>query len=166
MALCLFIDLVEQYFHYLIDDYGFSVVAERYSPKYMGNAQVVYESSSVGISIVLDRGEVLINLGPRSRPRHDWFEFTDVVHYFAPNLEPVYVFPQDQFPHEVMDPRVIQDFQVSRLAQIMHQHCEPILRGDLSMQTRIQELEGNRAAEMLEEFSRLSQEYRKKHPRS
>src|SRR5574341_1025844 len=95
MAPYLFADLVKQHFKYLTDDYGFAVALETYSPMVMGNASVDFESSKTRIEIVLDRSQVLIALGPIDRPRREWFEFSDVVQFFAPTVDPIYVFPQD-----------------------------------------------------------------------
>ncbi len=61
-----FIERVRTSFQYLIDDYGFSVKDERYDPQSFGNSLVEFRSKETAIRLVLDRGQVLIDLGPTS----------------------------------------------------------------------------------------------------
>jgi hypothetical protein len=43
--------------------------------------------------------------------RLEWFEFSDMIHFFAPEIEPVYIFPQDLSNYQAEI-----ESQVSRLA--------------------------------------------------
>jgi len=155
MASNLFSELVKQHFAYLKDNYGFSVTHESFYPEAMGNAEVWFKSTLTGIRVVLDRGQALISIGSLSQPEREWFELYDVVQFFSPGLS-VYEFPKD-----FSDYKVALESQVSRLARIMLQHCEPLLKGDFSMQKEIKEIEKRRVDKMLEGFNKLSQEYRK-----
>ena len=146
-----FADLLKLHFKYLTDDYGFVVAHEIYSPMVMGNASVDFESSKTRIEIVLDRSQVLIALGPVSWPRHEWFEFSDVVRFFAPAVDPIYVFPED-----IPDHAAALEMQVSRLANPMRQHCDPVLRGDFSMCDGIKEVERKREAELHQDLDRIA----------
>jgi hypothetical protein len=135
----------------LIKDYGFSIARERYDPNMMGNAQVIFESTLIGIDIVLDRSQVLIAIGSLAKPRREWFEFSDVLHYFTPDLT-AYIFPN--VPKDFPNYESSVDAQVSRLAKLMSQYCAPILNGDLSIANKVKEIESKRVSEMLESLQR------------
>ncbi len=120
-----FSTLVKEHFKYLFE-LGFRVTSERYDPEFFGNAQIVFESAEVGIDIVVDRGQVLISLGPISNRRWDWFEFASVVRRLAPNVDLVYL--REARPNEKID----LEEQVKWLANLMHQYCGLVLQGDFS----------------------------------
>jgi hypothetical protein len=140
-----------------MDEYGFSVVHEVYSPGIMGNAVVVFKSDTTGIKIVVDRSQVLVNIGKLTMPEEEWFELSDIVHFYAPALEDVYVFPRD-----FQNNQDTVELQVGRLAQIIRQYCEPLLKGDFSDENQIKEIEKKRVADMLEHFKKLSEDKRRK----
>jgi hypothetical protein len=144
--------LIKQYFQYLIDTYGFFIDHEQYSPEIMGNTEIVYKSTQIGIRIIIDRGQVLVNIGNPSWPESDWFEFSDVVHYFSPEVKFIYAF-QDN----VQDEQIDVEAQIKRVARMCNQYCGPILRGDFSMQEQIRKIEEKRVAEMLRYFNSQSQ---------
>ncbi len=87
--------------------------------------------------------------------RLEWFWFSDVIHFFASEIKPVYIFLQGFSNYQ----SAIES-QVSRLAQLMRQYCEPLLSSDLSLQSGIREIERERVARMLEHFNELSENYR------
>jgi hypothetical protein len=150
--------LVRQHFRYLTDEYGFSITRDDYFPEHMGNADMLFVSPQTGVEIVLDRGQVLINIGPIIQARKEWFEFSDVVHYFAPEIEPVYIFSEDASSYQAAI-----ESQVARLAQLMRQYCEPLLKGDLSTQNSIREIEGTRVAKLMDHLNGLAENYRESH---
>jgi hypothetical protein len=143
------VEIIKQGFRYLIENYGFQAVHEQYSPEIMGNAEVIYKSRATAIKIVVDRSQVLINIGKISWPEREWFEFSDVIHFFDLNIMNVYDFPSGSTTASV-------DAQVTRLAQFLRKYGEPLLVGDFSMETQIREIEQKRVKEMLEDFKRLS----------
>jgi hypothetical protein len=135
---------VRKEFAFLFDDYDFQIDKESSEPARMGNAGVVLVSSNVLMSIVKDRGQVLINIGEVSKPREEWFEFADVIRFFSAdeNLD-VYQFRTN--PYDV--PPI--DRQLSRLAWLAREYCSPIFRGDFSMKDSIKSLEKVRLAALL-----------------
>ena len=151
----LFSDLVKQHFSYLLNDYGFAVADERYYPQAMGNAEVWLKSNLVGLRIVLDRGQVLVSLGPLSQPERDWFELYDVIRFFSPSLN-VYEFPED-----FSDYKAALETQIKRLALVILHYCDPLLRSDFSMQEKIRDVETKQVEELLGDLNKMSQEYHK-----
>lgn len=151
MEYSLFSALVKKHFGYLMDEYGFTVTRESYHPEFMGNAQVVFESRLVGIDIVCDRNQVLIALGLLSQVRRDWLEFANVVRIFAPEVETVYIFPEDFSNREAA-----LETQISRLAQLMRQHCGPVLKGDFSAPNQARQAEHDRTTAWLKEMQKPS----------
>jgi hypothetical protein len=156
-------DLILQYFGYLITDFYFHVEAKRFEPQVMGNALVMYKSSSVGIEIVIDRSQVLIALGDKMDSREKWFEYSDVLHYFSPS-EVAYpdlskLFKEKRANHDSNADTwdEVLEFQLNRLAVMLRQYCEPILKGDLSMKKEIKEIENKRVTEMLKRFNNPQQ---------
>ncbi len=137
------VDIIKEHYKYL-DEYGFSIYQERYSPEFFGDAEVIYQSSSVVVKIVVDRSQVLINIGKGAWPEKDWFEFSDVMRFFAPG-ERAYVFAQSSVEN-----------QVKRTARLMKQYCWKLLEGDFSMQDQIKTIEAKRVAAMLSSFQKLS----------
>jgi hypothetical protein len=138
-------DLIIQYFGYLISEFGFYIEKKEFDPQMMGNAFVLFKSSKVGIEIVIDRNQVLIALGDQMEPRGKWFEFSDVVTYFSPT-KVAYIFYEKS---ENMKWAEAVEAQLRRVALILRQFCEPILKGDLGMKKEIKEIEKKRVAEWL-----------------
>jgi hypothetical protein len=115
-------------FRYLIDDYGFSVVDERYDPEAFGNSLIRFRSSDVDIVVVLDRGQVLIDISPYPMAQDYRFGLPSVVEFLAPEAgEPAYVFPETWENYYDMI-----DSQLERLARVLRQQCSSVLRGEFS----------------------------------
>ena len=148
-------ELIKNHFKYLLDEYGFSIEREYYSPEIMGNAAVVYISNTTGVIIAVDRSQVLISIGRSALPEDQWFEFSDVIHFYAPTVKEAYIFQID-------DTHLVEvELQLERLAQLLRKYCEPLLRGNFSDEDQIKEFERQRAEEMLEDFRKLSEDKRK-----
>lgn len=144
-----FSQLVQKAFAFLLEDYGFQIVRESYEPQLMGNAAVVLASPTVIVTIVKDRGQVLINMGEAPIAAEERLEFADIVRFFASdkNLD-VYQFGPN--PYDVPS----AEDQVSRLAWLSREYCTPILRGDFSMRDAIKGLEKERLAELLKKSAK------------
>lgn len=148
------LSLIKESFHYLIHEYKFLIDREQYSPEVMGNASVVYKAANIGIQVVVDRSQVLLNIGESVLPDRYWFDFSDVMQYFAPHIKSIYGFQNN-------DSRECPNIggQLKELAVMLRQYCEPILRGDFSMSKGIREIETKRISEMLDEFRTYSQRH-------
>lgn len=146
-------DLIVQNFDYLINIYGFRIDRKEYDPQTMGNAIVVFKSPKFGIEVVIDRNQVLISIGEQLDPRMEWFEFSDVVKYFAPYAEDVYIFPDKTSGNTWNN---VIEIQLRRLAVILRQYCEPLLKGESWMKAELKKIEEKRAAEMLKKFGQDS----------
>lgn len=122
-----FIRLVEKHFEYLIDEYGFDIAETRHSPENFGNGLVRFQSSEVNITIILDRGQILIDLGPRSVAPNQCFDLRAVVMFLEPQItEPIYLFPDNTNGNES------REWHITRLARLLRQYCAQILEGRFS----------------------------------
>ena len=148
-------DLIIRHFKFLMDEYGYHIEEKEFSPEAMGNAYVTFKSELIGIEIVIDRNQVLVTIGDQLQPRAEWFEFTDTLKYFAP-LEIPYEFGEKTGANTWED---VIEFQLSRLATIFRQYCDPLLKGDLSMKAEIQLIEDKRVDEMLKRYGKQTQAY-------
>jgi len=146
-------DLILQYFRYLVSDYDFIVVKKEFSPSMMGNAFVVFASSKIGIEVVIDRDQVLIAMGDQSAPRDKWFDFSYAYQYFSNSTEQGYIFPKKTKDNTWDE---IVEIQLRRLADLLRQYCDPLLKGDLSMQGKIEELAQNYSKNLLEHLRQIA----------
>ncbi|MBV6396395.1 MAG: hypothetical protein HFACDABA_01993 [Anaerolineales bacterium] len=143
-------ELIIQHFDYLTDKYGFRVERKEFYPDAMGNAVVIFKSPVIGIEVVIDRNQALIRIGDQSEELGKWFEFSNVLSYFAPSLEKAYVFTE-KTENNTWDQVV--ETQLKRLAEILLDCCESLLRGDLSGKERIKKIEHNRKIQLIEELN-------------
>jgi hypothetical protein len=137
-----------KYFHPLIQDYGFWVEEDHTLPQEIRRNLIIFASSKTGIEVVLERGsQVLAQIGQISKPRDEWFVFTDVIGYFSPGTTPYEFSDHPDF-------RVRIETQIQRLSKLIFEYCEPILQGDFSMRGEIKALEEKRVTTMLEDFKK------------
>ena len=129
MASCLFFDQVEKHFHYLIDEYGFSVVRKKQYDSF-DNAEVVLQSKEFRIAVVRERGYVDIYAGPLSSEEESC-DLATLVAYLTKEAEELqYDIPDydDDFDY---DARI--EWQVKKLASILPKYylriCE-LFRGE------------------------------------
>lgn len=145
--------MIRKYFYYLIEDYGFSVERMEFDPQAMGNAVLIFISSWLGIEIVVDRNQVLLSIGEHRAPREQWFEFLDVVKYFAPCENIEYIFPE-KTSNNTWDEVV--EIQLARLADILQRYCKPLLNGESLRITEIKKIEQKRVSELEGKFKKDS----------
>ena len=142
-------DLLLRYFGYLVNDFGFELERKQFDPGAMGNAVLVFKSRTVSIEIVVDRNDVLISIGDPLDRRWDWFEFTDVMKYYAPEIPTAYVFPQ-KTSDNTWDEMV--EIQVDRLSKMLRQYCEPLLKGEPLMKRELKQIENERVTKRYGKF--------------
>ena len=123
-----FVELVKKHFQYLLDDYGFSVVDERYEPQVFGNSLVQFHSSNMEIMIVLDRGHVSIDISPHPNPLGYQFGLSTILEYLVPEVERL-AYDYSEAPDDYYS-RII--WQITRFAPLLHEHCDKVLRGEFS----------------------------------
>jgi hypothetical protein len=145
-----FTDQVKKYFHYLTEDYGFSIVAEEKSNRQaFGNSLIEFRSSTASVIVTLDRGQVLIDMGPYPEVPGYQFSLVTVIEFLASGLnEPVYIFPEQWDNYYDMI-----DWQVMRLAGLLRQYCTPVLKGEFSKWKEMDEI---RTKTALDDYKRLT----------
>jgi hypothetical protein len=151
------LEIIRQQFHFLVDEYSFSIVEELYSPDVMGNALVVFKSISTVVKVVVDRSQVLVEIGAISWAEKDLFELSDVISYFHSGIKEVYKFEEGSTEN-----RANIESQASQLAFLLGEYCVPLLNGNFSMETKIREIESRRVESMMEHFKKLAQSHKKK----
>ena len=151
-------ELITLHFSYLISDYGFHIEKREFDYSAMGNAIVEFRSSSIGIEIVVDRNAVSISVGDQLDEKQEWVELTFALKYYAPALKNAYVFPEKTSDNTWED--VVKN-QLDRLARILRDYCEPLLKGDLSTMERIKTIEKDEVAKMKAEWSKVAGSSRK-----
>jgi hypothetical protein len=153
-------DLIAEHFQYLTEAYGLSRAQQEFAPQTMGNACVYFQSPVIGIRIAIDRNQVLVNIGDPAWPTREWLEFSQVLGYFAPAVI-AYDFGE-KTEKNTWDELVA--LQLGRLALILRQQCEPLLRGEVAMDAIVKHVRDNRAAEMREHFDKLSPGFSDNYP--
>ncbi len=137
----MFNEQVKRQFRYLIEDYGFSVVDERYDPEAFGNSLVDFQSDSIVMRVLLDRGQVMIDFRPRAGPSKSWYGLDSVVEFLAPEADgPAYIFPETWDNYQDMI-----NWQVDRLASVVQRYCARVLRGEFSGWEEIAETRSRKA---------------------
>ncbi len=142
-------EMIVEDFHYLIKDFGFYIIRQEFDPMVMGNAVVLFGSTTIGIEIVIDRNQALISIGDIEDPRNKWFEFFDVVNYYAREKGKSYLFPE-KTPENTWDDVV--NIQLKRLSAILKEDCLVLLKGEPLQKSEIQEIENKRVAELRRKF--------------
>jgi hypothetical protein len=157
-----FFQQVRERFSYLMDDFGFSVIHEEYYPQSFGNALVVLESKDCRIRVLLEKEQVLVDVGPLSAPEEwsshapdYWFGLTYVTALLAPEAEPMAY----QFPDTSLDRNARIDRQLVRLAGILRPYCDQIARrfcpeSFQSTQEELLQLQEKQVREWLRETTR------------
>lgn len=147
----MFNEQVKRQFGYLIEDYGFSVVGERYNPEAFGNSLVEFRSGSIAMRVLLDRGQVMVDFRPCVGPAESWYGLCSVIEFLAPETnEPAYIFPETWDNYQDMI-----NWQVDRLAGVVRRYCARLLRGEFSEWGEIAEARNRKA---IDEYKALTGE--------
>ncbi len=119
---------IKQNFLYLIDEYGFSLTEELFSPESFGNALVIYSSEHVDITITLDRGEVLVDLTPAFDMSKRTYSLPVLLNYLnIRKSKAVHVAHEKRLDYNT---QVIR--QIEQVAQMLKRHCSSILIGQFT----------------------------------
>ena len=135
MDLNQFQELVVRHFSYISADKRFSMVRNLGSESF-GNALIEYQSKETILQISLDKSQVLIDIKPRSMTHTSWFGLPSLIEFLSPESnEAAYVFPDKWDDYDDMI-----EWQVKRVARILHQYCEPILSGKFTKWKKVAEM--------------------------
>lgn len=108
---------VNSYFNFLTY-YDFSVSEKvEIDSGVFGNGYFTFKSKTIGIEIVLDRGQVLMSVGRSDQKKQDWLDWSQVLAIYAPNLI-------------AYDFELTIDSQVKRLSDLLKKYCKKLLEGD------------------------------------
>lgn len=128
---------------------GFTVGSLDKDKKY-SDYLVNFISEKVGIQFVYDRGQALVKAGNINENDANWFELTDIVHAYAPDVEYIYFFPEKPIPlKESVSP------QIERIAYLLRTYCKEFLSGDFTKANEIKILEEKRSNDLLNYLNSL-----------
>lgn len=118
-------------FSYLFDNYGFAVIHEEYHGQSSGNAIVVLESPDCRIRVLLEREQVLVDVGPLTAPEdwstpapNDWFGLTYITGFLSKGADQW----EYAIPKTALDQDLRIDQQLIKLADKLHPYCGLIVR--------------------------------------
>jgi hypothetical protein len=111
-----------------VRDYDFSVVEELYGPEPFSDGLVEFRSEHAIVSIRLDRGDVLIRIGPIAEPEIARVSIQTAAEALSQGKVKAIIAPREM-PNN-FEERI--DFQLAKYASALRQYCEPILRADFS----------------------------------
>jgi hypothetical protein len=143
-----FSELVRHHFQYLVADYGFSIVALRGREVNPGNV-MNYESDRVGVEIRVMRAEVSVTIGTQSDPPDVWVDIGHLIPYLFPERdEPVYIYPES--PDDQIE------WQVKRIARLIRQTLDSVLRGEFTQWNEVREYWQERGRRYYKEVTGLN----------
>jgi hypothetical protein len=151
---------MKQYFQFLTNEFGFSIIKESYNPEIkIGNGSVMYQSKFATLEVVVEKTEVLLKIGQRKAPLEDWFEFQDVMKYFAPEVDDVYL--RSGITLTLKDSLAIET-RIRNMVALLRKYCQPLLAGDFSMKASIKEVREKRARRIWGDVQLESQNYQRR----
>lgn len=80
-----FFDQVKKHFHYLLDEYGFSLVHEEVFPSF-DNAELVFQSRDCRIRVLRERGEIYVDASPLP-PTDYWVDLATIVGFLTQGID-------------------------------------------------------------------------------
>ena len=135
----IFPNAINNYFDFLFD-YGFSIYDKvEYDSDAFGNGYYRFRSETVGLEIVLDRGQVLMAVGKISQDRRDWLEWSHVLKAYASDVK-AYDFDVDI------------ETQVKRISELIQQYCTKLLGGNFGDESLLREIENTYGKNILKRF--------------
>jgi len=138
-----YVNLLKQYFQFLVSEYGFSIIKESYSTEMKtGNGSVVYQSKAAIIEVIVDKTEVQLKIGHRKSALEKYYDFQDILKVFAPEVEDVYL--RSGITLSLKDSLAIET-RMRNLVTLLRKYCIPLLTGDFTLEAKIKEIEDRRA---------------------
>lgn len=128
MAIESFPNLVRREFAYLVDNFGFSVQEKLYGSEPFDDGIIELSSSHAVVSVQLDRGDVLVLVGPASEPTVARVSINTVVEYLThEQVKDAVALPEMPRGYEA---RI--RYQITQYAAAIRQYCGPIFQEDFS----------------------------------
>jgi hypothetical protein len=135
----IFPNAVIEHFSFLLD-FGFTIFEkEECDTDAFGNGYYRFKSDTVGVEIVLDRGQVLVKIGKIYQARSDWLEWSYIVKAYAPELT-AYDFELDIAS------------QIRRISELLRRYCMKLLDGNFADENLLKELEDSYGKNFLQRF--------------
>ncbi|MBN1812002.1 MAG: hypothetical protein JXA14_09220 [Anaerolineae bacterium] len=125
-----FIEQVKRYFQYLTDDYGFSIVEERYEPGRGG--RVRFQSDTVVVTLILDRANISVDISSQIKPDYS-FDSILVAEFLVPEFDDSARVCNVRWDYGIVDQQIARD------AQILREYCVPMLTGEFSQWKELKE---------------------------
>jgi hypothetical protein len=120
--------LVRQYFGFLIEEYGYSLTENLYSTQPFGDGIIQLQSNKIIISIMLDREELSILIGPSTEPEIARLSVEIVVDYLTGGKVKSIISGE----WHIWSSTSRIEKRLLKYAKALRKYCEHLLRGDLS----------------------------------
>lgn len=155
-----FVELTKKYFSFLISDYGFTISEQTDNvdnPLWYG--RVVFQAShketldrkKTLVRVTLDRGYVLLDIGYLNMKSKEWLDLADIVRLNNPSIE---VYTKPDF---AQDPHYRIGGELQRISDLTNQYCQPFLKGDFSLESKVEEIRTRWREQILKELSEKRQ---------
>jgi hypothetical protein len=118
--------LVRRRFAYLVDQHGFSIREQLLGPKPFDDAVIEFSSDHTLVSTRLDRGDVLVNVGPPMEPEVARVSLVMAVAYFTGGRITSIAAPAS-LPGDY-EQRI--NHRVAAHSEALRQFCQPLLTGE------------------------------------
>jgi hypothetical protein len=144
------LDVIKDAFQFLIDQYGFSIVGEKYYSESFGNIVLELRSKKMEIRIVLDRSILNVEFRPRKRLlKSEWFGFQSLYRFLVPGDDEQVT---DTIRH-IYEHGDDTTTQASRAARIVHSYLIPVVTGEFS---QWKELDKQLAEKARKDYERIT----------
>jgi predicted DNA-binding protein YlxM (UPF0122 family) len=140
--------LIKKYMDFLVTEFYFS--SQQMDYQYM---EKYYISDKTGIRLVLDGGNVEMQIGRITNPTREWHEFVDIMRYFAPEINDVNMFVPTLTT-------LLVDNQLNQMALWMKAYCHPLLIGDFSMEMEILKVKRQRIKDNIKRQKQIQKQTR------
>jgi len=123
-----FSELVRRHLKYLTDEYGFSVKERLYGSEPFSDGIIEFWSSATVVVVQLDRFDLMISIGPSVESEVVRLGLPRVIEFLAQGTQTFRL----NFPASPTSSEEIVESGLAQYAPVLRQHCDSVLRGDLS----------------------------------